>query len=259
MSSYFDATKPGFDDSQSDSQLNSQLDSQLDSQLIIVKGSVRFAPSPIFFIVLNNPSDLMPMRQHAFALHTSITWSAADYASYWPYVDNVWVHNHTERMTKKKTQKSYWYCRLWKNDADIKSEGHGRRAKRMRLTDPCPMKLALIKRFDEAIDDLISVELNCHVNKKFDSEIQRQHNHTLEFLDNIKINSVIKFSAEKEIAKGYTPAAVNRNMQGVRWEGNYEVLQEAGGRNFNWETVYNAGRNFRKQHPDARILGAKEV
>lgn len=129
----------------------------------------------------------------------------------------------------------------------------------MRLTDPCAIKLAMIKRFDEATDNLVFVVLSCHINKKLDSHInQRQHNHSLEFLDNIKINSALKITAGQEVVKGYTPAAVNRNMQGVRWEGNFEALQQAGGQSFNWETVYNAERNFKKKNPDARILGAKE-
>lgn len=129
----------------------------------------------------------------------------------------------------------------------------------MRLTDPCGMKLAMIKQFDETADNLISVELICHINKKLDFETnQRQHNHSLEFLDSIKTNSALRLIAEEEIAKGYTPAAVNRNMQGVNWEGNNEALIQAGGRSMNLESVYNAGRNFRKQHPDARKSGAKE-
>ena len=130
----------------------------------------------------------------------------------------------------------------------------------MRLTDPCFMKLAMTKRFDETTDNLMSVELNCHFNKKLDCDAinQRQHNHSLELLDNIKINSALKIIAGEEVAKGYTSAAVNRNMQGVKWEGNFEALQQAGGQSFNWEMVYNAGRNFKKQHPDARVSGAKE-
>ena len=148
-----------------------------------------------------------------------MTWSAADYALYWSYVNNIWVHNHTERMTKKKIQKSYWYCRLWKNDADIKSEGHERRVKRMRLTDFCFMKLALIKRFDETTDHLLSVKLNCHINKKFDSAInQRQHNHTLKFFDSIKINFAIKLTADQKMTKKYTLVAMNRNMQKIKWK-----------------------------------------
>ena len=124
------------------------------------------------------------------------------------------MHNHTERLTKKLSQKSYWYCRLWKDDADIKTKGKGRRAKRMRFTDPCPMKLAMIKQFDEA-NNLLSVILSLHLSKKSDVD-QSQHNHTLEFLDDVKINSAIKLAAGQEVARGYAPAVVNKNMQGIK-------------------------------------------
>lgn len=250
MSSYLDTTKP-------ESDVDSQLDSQLNSQLIVARGPSRSASIPIS-TVLALPSHLISMRQLAFALDAPINWTADNYASYWPFMDNIWVHNHTERITKKRTQKSYWFCRLWKQDADIKSQGPGRRAKRMRLADACSMKLAMIKQFDE-INELLAVTLSCHVNKKLDDSVnQLQHNHILEAVDNIKINSAIRLTAGKEVAKGYTPGDVNRNMQGIRWEGNLEALKQAGGSNFNFQTVYNAGRSFKKQNPDARIQGARE-
>ena len=66
MSSYFDAIKPGDDDS----QFISQLDSQLDSQLTVVRGSLRSA-SPSLFTVMTLPPDLAAMRQLAFALNAS--------------------------------------------------------------------------------------------------------------------------------------------------------------------------------------------
>ena len=253
MSSYFDATKSG----DGDSQLTEQLDSQLDSQLTVAKGPPRSAPPPPS-MVMQLPPDLAAMRQLVFALNASpIIWTADDYATYWPFVDNIWVHNHTERLTKKNTQKSYYYCRLWKNDADIKTEGKGRRAKRMRLTDPCVMKLAIIKQFDEA-SNLVSVSLGLHLNKKLDDSMdQRQHNHSLEFLDDVKINSAIMLVAGQEVAKGYAPAVVNKNMQGIKWEGNFEALKTAGGGSFNLQTVHNASRSFKKLNPDARILGQK--
>ena len=104
----------------------------------------------------------------------------------------------------------------------------------MRLTDSCCMKLAMVKRFDETTDNLISVKLSCHINKKLDSDSinQRQHNHTLKFLNSIKINSAIKLSADQEVAKGYTPTAMNRNMQKVRWTENYEALKQIEKQNF---------------------------
>lgn len=86
----------------------------------------------------------------------------------------------------------------------------------MRLTEPCPIKLTIIKQFDEA-NNLLSVALGRHFNKKLDDFVdQRQHNHTLEFLDDVKINSAIKSAAGQEVAKGYAPAVVNKNIQGIK-------------------------------------------
>lgn len=168
------------------------------------------------------------------------------------------MHNHTERLTKKNIQKSYYYCRLWRNDADIKTKGKGRRAKRMRLTDPCAMKLAIIKQFDEA-NNLMSVSLGLHVNKKLnDSVDQRQHNHSLEFLDDVKINSAIKLVTRQEVAKEYAAAVVNKNMQSIKWEENFEALKTADEASFNLKTVHNASKSFKKSNPNARILRAKE-
>lgn len=96
MSSYFDAIKP---ESDIDSQLTG-IDS-LDSQLTVAKGLQRSAP-PEISTVLFLPPHLPRIRQLAFALNEQLTWTADDYAAYWPFLDNIWMHNHTERVTKKK-------------------------------------------------------------------------------------------------------------------------------------------------------------
>ena len=86
----------------------------------------------------------------------------------------------------------------------------------MRLIDSCPMKLIIIKQFDEA-SNLLKIFLKLHVNKKLNNSMkQRQHNHTLKFLDDVKINSAIRFVAEQKMAKKYTLAVVNKNMQGIK-------------------------------------------
>jgi hypothetical protein len=104
------------------------------------------------------------------------------------------------------------------------------------------VKLVMIKRFDE-MNNWLTVTLSCHVSKKVDDSVdQHQHNHSLEFLDGIEINSAIKLAAGKEMAKGYTPDVINRNMQGVRGEGNLETLKQAGELRLNREIVYNASR-----------------
>ena len=44
------------------------------------------------------------------------------------------------------------------NDVEKKSEGHGIRAKRLRITSSCSKKLAMLKKFDDA-DNLLTVRL----------------------------------------------------------------------------------------------------
>ena len=73
----------------------------------------------------------------------------------------------------------------------------------------CFLKMTIIKTFDKA-DELLTVTLNCHVNKKLDDSInQRHHNHHLEFLNDIKTNFVLKFIVDKKIAKNYASTAMN--------------------------------------------------
>ena len=122
------------------------------------------------------------------------------------------------------------------------------------MTVSCDMKLMMIKQFDsESSDNLLTVTLNRH--EKSDC---LEHNHTAEYLDTIKINSDVRLIAGQEVSKGYTPAVVNRNMQGVKWSSNFDALKNAGGINMNLMTVHNAGSGFKRINPDVRIMGANE-
>ena len=68
----------------------------------------------------------------------------------------------------------------------------------MRLIDSCVMKLIIIKQFNET-SNLMNVFLKLHINKKLNESMnQRQHNHSLKFFDDVKINSVIKLIAKKK-------------------------------------------------------------
>ena len=128
----------------------------------------------------------------------------------------------------------------------------------MRLTDLCPMKLTIIKQFDKA-SNLLKIFLKMHVNKKLNNSMeQRQHNHTLEFLDDVKINSAIKFVAEQKVTKKYISIVVNKNMQDIKWKENFEILKTANEASFNLKGVHNVNKNFKKLHLNARISGAKK-
>ena len=73
-----------------------------------------------------------------------------------------------------------------------------------------------VKQFDET-KNLMTMTFNCLINKKLDFEIdQRHHNHFLEFLNDIKINFALKFTAGEKMAKGYTSKTVNKNMQKMK-------------------------------------------
>lgn len=123
----------------------------------------------------------------------------------------------------------------------------------MRVTALCQMKLVIMKQFDKS-RNLLTVTLNCHTDKNQ----CRFHNHTLEYLDSIKINSAIKGTAGKEVAKGHASFAVNRNMQEVKWAGNLDALKDAGRSHLDLMAVHNAGKDFKKSNPDVQIKEAKE-
>lgn len=60
------------------------------------------------------------------------------------------------------------------------------------------------------------------------------------------------------MAKIYTPATVNRNLQRVKWVGNYDALKNVGVTYLNLKVLHNAGEDFKKTNPDIRMKGAKE-
>ena len=69
------------------------------------------------------------------------------------------------------------------------------------------MKLIIIKQFDD-INNLLTINVKLYVDKF--------HNHTLKFLNNIKINFVVKFATENEMIKEYVFAIINKNMQEMK-------------------------------------------
>ena len=129
----------------------------------------------------------------------------------------------------------------------------------MRLTESCSMKLATVKQFDEK-NNLLNVIFSLHFNKKFDDDIdQRQHNHILQFFDDVKINFAIKQIADEEVAKKYTSTMINKNMQNIKWARNSDALKIAKKRNFNFKIVHNVSKNFKKLNPDVKMLKIKNA
>lgn len=80
------------------------------------------------------------------------------------------------------------------------------------MIEVCGMKLNIYKLFDKK-NQLVLVEL---VHNKLKSrgkkEIYYTHNHILEYVDIIKINSKIKNTVGTEFTKGYWSSDINRNI-----------------------------------------------
>lgn len=81
--------------------------------------------------------------------------------------------------------------------------------------------------------------LNAHIDKKLKSfdqlsshqltPSQHQHNHTLEYLNGIKINSAINFTAGKEVAKGYNPGRRQSEHAGHQVGGKVRFIERCRG------------------------------
>ena len=99
----------------------------------------------------------------------------------------------------------------------MKTQGPGHRAKRIRTSEACGMKLNMYKVWDEK-KQLVSVTLSrnelkfcgkddvCYTHNHDDDVFIKlpglPHNHTLEYLDIIKVNSKVKILLEQRLLKG---------------------------------------------------------
>lgn len=89
---------------------------------------------------------------------------------------------------------------------------------------------------------MISVTLSLNKRKSWGKDyVCYEHNHTLEYPDTIKVNSKIKNTVATEVAKGYRPSDISRNIKGVKWTANKEALKNAGGTHLDLKGIHNAG------------------
>lgn len=227
-------------------EFDNQLDLTKDSQLSIAKGPATAPPpKPARSTLLNIPPGIQAIRRCCFDLKKPIAWTRSELNLYWPYIDNIWVRNQTRPPTKKKTQAVYYWCRFWAGPQ--KSEGIGERNKSLRSIPPCPMKMKVIQQLNSTGDvESVSLSLLSGV----------EHNHTLEYVDATKLNEGVKQPIKEEVSKGYNPAIVHRNLQGVKWTANHAALEAAGGAALDLKAVHNAGCEFRRANPDFRIRDA---
>ena len=85
----------------------------------------------------------------------------------------------------------------------MKTQGSGHGAKKIRTTEPCACGMKLKYKLWNEKNQLVSVELSRNELRSCGKEgVCYTHNHTLEYLDIIKVNSKVKNTVETEAAKG---------------------------------------------------------
>ncbi|KAL2047152.1 hypothetical protein N7G274_001171 [Stereocaulon virgatum] len=219
--------------------------------------SINDIPSSADSTLLRVPPRLMHIRRAVFLLQETIGWSAEQFDQCWPFMDNFWVLDQTRQITKKHTVASYWYCRLWAGPGA--SEGSGKKAKKLRRAESCRMKLKMVKQFSSINPDiLLSVSLSLHQDKKDENQCF-EHNHTLEYIDHITLNSFIQTTAADLIEHGYAPASIKQILTGIKYPVNAIALFEAGGKRVTLNDIHNAGHAWQSKNPDIRIQGAREL
>ena len=109
------------------------------------------------------------------------------------------------------------------------------------------MKMVKSYSMSDPDNTLLSVPLSLHEDKAH----CMIHNHTLDFMDSVKINGFVMAIGGEQVAW------VHRVMKGVKPTANLNALEVAGGTYLKLKGVHNAGADFKRAHPDERIQAAK--
>ncbi len=197
-------------------------------------------PSPTLLTI---PPNIRAIRDQVFYIREEITWTAEQFDEYWGYMDNFWVLNSTRPIKNGKQTSAE------------KSQGSKQRAKKIRIVEACGMKLIMYKIWKG--DQLISVTLSRNEKSRGKDVVCYEHNHSLEYLDTIKVNLKVKNTVAAEVAKGYRPSDINRNIKGVKWAANKKALEDARGVHLDLKKIHNARATWKRQNPDMRIAGAR--
>lgn len=100
-----------------------------------------------------NPPDLAAWRQRLFDVTGTIRLTAAQFATYFPHVDNIYSHRSTQRYKRKPFVSHYWDCRLkGRPPGTPKSDDPGKRKRKRtaRERDLCDVKIKITEYFPGA-------------------------------------------------------------------------------------------------------------
>jgi 2,5-diamino-6-(ribosylamino)-4(3H)-pyrimidinone 5'-phosphate reductase len=190
---------------------------------------------------LDNPPHLGRMRKELFEIQDTIELSEAEFKSYWPYVDNVWVKLRSNPSKDGTTVKDYFMCRLKRPTTKPRESDNldkRMRKKKTREGGTCQMAVR-VTRIERAYTTYEIARTN---------ENDECHTHDLDHLDRIKRNSVIMGAAKREATKGYLPSSVHAVLHE-----DYQALVDAGGKFLTTTDVRNVSQHWRQENLDVEL------
>lgn len=99
------------------------------------------------------------------------------------------------------------------------------------------------------------VQISLH--KTRGSDLYRRHDHTLDYVDSIKLNSALKSATGTKVARGYKVSIIKNNLKGTKHVANRQVLNNAGSTYIDLLHIHNAGAGWKRVNSDTRIRGSK--
>jgi hypothetical protein len=187
------------------------------------------------------PPDTADVRKILFALPLPFSLSTANYNLFWPLIDNVYMIRQSRDSRKLN---GYRYqaviCRFKRAySGSASSQGSQRAFTTKRLARSCEVSFTLRVFPDHVEFHHAQGNLSC------------KHDHSLDESDANKRNSLLRGLVQREISKGYPPAAVIGAMRGQGRANTRMQLALAGGYYLSRQDVINSGVSWRTANPNA--------
>lgn len=203
-------------------------------------GKAQIGPTRTIEDLVHPPKDIAGIRKMLFEVKDKIELHLDEFERLWPYVDNVWVRQHTGRAAHSKSGQlttDYYACRLQRptHKSTVTDRPDGappQRKKRIREGGICHMRVKLV-RFEGGYRSISIQQVG----------EQSQHSHDLDTSDKIKRTSVLMSIARHEVSKGYMPASVSTIMAERQ-----ENLIASGGKYLSRNDVRNASQAWRQAY-----------
>lgn len=194
--------------------------------------------------LLDNPPNLVRIRQVMFECRDPIEISIEEFDTYWPFIDNVWVKQRSNSSKEGHCTTDYYMCRLRRpthrtSETRPLPEGKRPRKKRVREGGVCNFQIKVV-RFEGAYSTVTIARTPGSSNS---------HSHDLDYIDRVKRNSGLMEFARREAVKGYLPSSIY-----TKFREEPEKLVEAGGKFCTVTDVRNVSAKWRVQNPDVRLV-----